>query len=231
MDVSSGKRIFLLALVTSLTATALLAIGILLFAEFGDTTGRILGTTGLIGAFSLLSLPAGSLLDRGEARPLAYATIGAAAAGFVVTLVLIWGDIQSDAAANVAVTLALAAGALAQTSATTWRRREADSGTLRVLYVGAVAAGFGLAAMGSIAAWGDVGSSTYYRFLGALAVADLLLVLLQPAVRRMGAAAGRAEPSRLVLALDRAPSEEAVAAAVSALEQHGVRVENVERRA
>ncbi len=55
MDIPSGRRLFLLVLVVSLTATALLAIGILLVAEFDDTTWRILGTTALIGLFSLLS--------------------------------------------------------------------------------------------------------------------------------------------------------------------------------
>jgi len=70
VDVSSGKRLALVALVASLSATALLAIGILLFAEFDDTSGRILATTALIGLFSLLTLPAGALLDRGEARML-----------------------------------------------------------------------------------------------------------------------------------------------------------------
>ena len=119
-------------------------------------------------------------------------TVAAAATGLVLTLVLLWGEVESDTAANAALTIALLAGALAQTAATTSRRRETDSGTLRALYLGAVVAGVALVAMASIAAWGDVNSTTYYRFLGALAVADLLLVLLQPAVRRLGAPAGRA---------------------------------------
>jgi hypothetical protein len=230
VNIPSGRRLFLLALVVSLTATALLAIGILLVAEFDDTTWRILGTTALIGLFSLLSLPAGALLDRDEARLLAYATIGAAASGLVLTLVLLWGELESDAAAKAAVTIALLAGALAQTAATTSRRRSTDTGAVSALYVGAAGSAFGLAAMGAIAAWGEIEDSPYYRFLGALAVADLLLVLLQPAVRRMSSPAERAAPFRLVLTLDRAPSDEEVATAVTALEGHGLKVENVDRR-
>jgi MFS family permease len=229
MDLSSGKRLFLVGLVVSLTTTALIAIGILLFAEFGETTGRILATTGLIAAFSLLSLPAGALLDRGEARSLAFATIATAAVGLILTLVLLWGAIESQAATNSAVTMALCSGALAQAAATTSRLRETDSRTVRGLYVGAVTAGLGLAGMGSIAAWEDIGSSTYYRLLGALAVADLLLVLLQPAVRRMAGPGPARAAFRLVLTLDRAPSDEEVSAAVAALEHRGLRVESVER--
>jgi hypothetical protein len=184
MEISSGKRLFLIGLVVSLTATALLAIGILLFAEFDDTSARILATTGLIGLFNLLSLPASLLLDRGEARLLGYATIATAAIGLVLSFVLIWGEVDDDTATSWAVTIALAAGAL-------------------------------LAVMLSWAAWEDVDDDTFYRFVGALAVADLLLVLLQPAVRRMGRASARTA-SRLVLTLDARPSEEAVAAAVGA---------------
>ena len=230
MDLSSGKRLALVALVVSLTTTALIAIGILLFAEFDETSWRILGTTAFIGLFSLLSLPAAVLLDLGRARLLAYATLATAAVGLVYSLVLLWAEVGTDAASKAAVTIALAAGALAQTSGTTSRRRETDPSSVRGLYAGSVVGGFALAAMVSVAAWGDIGSSVYFRFLGALAVADLLVVLLQPAVRRMSAPAGRAAPSRLVLTLDRAPSEEAVRAAVTALEQHGVTVEAVDRR-
>ena len=166
MDVSSGKRLFLVALVASLTGTALLAIGILLFAEFDDTTGRILATTALIGLFSLLSLPAAVLLDRRQARILAYATIVAAAIGLVFTLVLLWGEVSSEAPGKAALTLGLLAGALAQAAATTSRRRETDSSTMRWLYVGGIVAGGGLAAMGAGAAWGDVDDDPYYRSSG-----------------------------------------------------------------
>jgi hypothetical protein len=229
VEISSGKRLFLVGLVVSLTATALLAIGILLFAEFDDTSARVLATTGLIGLFSLLSLPASLLLDRGEARLLGFATIAAAAVGLVLSFVLIWGEVDDDTATSWAVTIALAAGALAQAAATTSRHRATDSATLRGLYFGAIAAGALLAVMLSWAAWGDVEDGTFYRFVGALAVADLLLVLLQPAVRRMGRAPTRTA-SRLVLTLDARPSEEAVAAAVDALERHGLHVENVDTR-
>jgi hypothetical protein len=230
MDVSSGKRLFLVALVVSLTATAIFAIGILLFAEFDDTSGRILATTGLVGLFCLLSLPAGALLDRGEARLLAYATIGAAALGLVLTLVLLWGEIESDSATNVTLTITLIAGALAQISAMTSRRRGSDTAAVRALYWGSVVAAAAIAAMVSIAAWGDIGSSVYYRFLGALGVADLLLVLLQPAVRRMAAPAPARKAVRLLLTLDRAPSEDAIEAAVAALEERGFKVRDVDRR-
>ena len=45
----SGKRIMLLAVAGLLSASALLAIGILLVGHFGKTEGRILATTALLG--------------------------------------------------------------------------------------------------------------------------------------------------------------------------------------
>jgi hypothetical protein len=69
VEISVGKRLFALALVVSLSASGLIAIGILVFGEFDDTSARILATTALTGLFSLLSLPAGVLIDRGRARP------------------------------------------------------------------------------------------------------------------------------------------------------------------
>jgi hypothetical protein len=146
-----------------------------------------------------------------------------------LTLALLWGDVSSDPPSKAALTIGLLAGALAQASATTSRRRETDSSAVHWLYVGAIVAAAAFAAMGAGAAWGDVDDETYYRFLGALAVADLLLVLLQPVARRIAAAPARAA-SRLVFTLDEEPTEEAVEAAVDALEASGVSVMKVDRR-
>ena len=88
----SGRRLFLWALVASLCVTAAIAIGTLLFAEFDDTAGRILATTALLSLACLLSLPAGVLLDQRRAVPLAWGTIAASGAGFVLAMIVIWGD-------------------------------------------------------------------------------------------------------------------------------------------
>ena len=60
----STRRLLLSAVAAVLTLTALLAIGILLFGRFGETEGRILGTTIFLALFGLLSLPAAILLDQ-----------------------------------------------------------------------------------------------------------------------------------------------------------------------
>jgi hypothetical protein len=92
VELSSARRLFLIALIASMCATAALAVGILLFSDFDETAGRILGTTAAISFFSILALPASVLVDRGVAPPLAWASLGVSAAGFALGLVLLWID-------------------------------------------------------------------------------------------------------------------------------------------
>lgn len=218
---TGGRRIFLWTLIVSLCLTAALAIGTLLFAEFDDRAGRILLTTTFLSVASLLSLPAGVLLDQGRARTLAWATIVLSAAGFVAAMVAVWVAEDGDRAWKVGLTIGLAAVVGAQASASTSRRRATDGAWLRGLYIGAIGLSLLLAALIAYAAWKEVeDAGGYYRFVGATAVAAVLASLLQPIARRLG----RPPPGghRLVLELDREPSEEAVGAAVEALGRHGV---------
>jgi hypothetical protein len=221
----SGRRLFLLALVVSLCVTGAIAIGTLLFAEFDDTAGRILATTALLAVASLFALPAGVLLDQGRAGGLAWTVISASAAGFVVAMVVLWAyDVEW--LWKLGATLGLAAGAGAQASATTSRVREGDNLRVRALYWIGIGLSAVFAALTVIAGWAELEDAAgYYRVVGATAVAAVLATLLQPILRRMEAPADARFELRITL--DSAPSEEAVAAAVEALERHGPRVEKV----
>jgi MFS family permease len=218
---SLGRRLFLRALVASLSATAALAIGTLLFAEFDDTAGRILATTALISAASLFSLPAGVLLDQGRATLLAWAVLALAAAAFVLSMVLVWGDVEDVWKA--VVTLAVFAAASSQTAASTARRRGDDPPGVVRLYLASIVLGYGLATLLTVAALEEVENADYYRFVGAVAVAAVLAALLQPILRRMGGAAEKTR-AELVFSLDREPSAEAVERARVALSEYGARV-------
>jgi len=218
---NAGRRLFLWALIVSLCLTAALAIGTLLFADFDDRATRILLTTTFLSVASLLALPAGVLLDQGRARLLGWATIALSAAGFVAAMVAVWAAEDDDRAWKVALTIGLAAVVGAQASASTVRRRPTDGGWLRGLYVGGIALSLLLAALIAFAVWEEVEDNAgFYRFLGATAVAAVLATLLQPLARRLERPPARAR--RLVLELDREPSDEAVAAAIEALARHGV---------
>jgi hypothetical protein len=150
VDVSLGKRLFLFALVGSLTATAAIAVFILLFAEFDDTAGRILGTTALVGAFCLLALPCGGLLDQARARPFALGGLGLCFAGFLVTLLLTWDALDDDENWKLAGTLAAFAVASSQTAAVASRRRRSDPQSVGVLYALSIVAVYGFAVLAVI---------------------------------------------------------------------------------
>jgi hypothetical protein len=232
VEISVGKRLFALALVVSLSLSGLIAITILVFGEFDETSGRILATTGLIGLFSLLSLPAGVLIDRGRALTLAWTLVGLAVVSFLLAVVLLWGEIDDEAGWKTALTLGLLTGALSQTAATTSRRRETDTVGVRVLYLASIAGAFLVAGLSTLAAWQEIDDDGFYRGLGAVVVGNLLTVLLQPAVRRM---AGTRAPSNgrrhsIVFTIDGAPSDAALDEAKRTLERHGLRVESVEHR-
>ena len=218
-----GRRLFLWALVASLSLTAVVAIATLLFAEFDDTAGRILATTALLSLACLLSLSAGVLLDRRRAGPLAWWTIAASGAGFAVAMVVIWAEPGSDRLAQTAWTLWLAAGAGAQATTVTFLLRPYASRRVRVLHALSIVFTSALAALIAVLIWTEPDSGAFGRAVGVLAIAAVLTSLLQPILQRIERPAPGA--ARLVLELDEEPSEEAVAAAVEALAEHGIRAE------
>jgi hypothetical protein len=253
--VTDLRRTFLWALIASLVATALLAIGFLLFAEFNETTWKICGTTALLSGFSLLGLPGAALVDQGRAVLLGWTTLVLAAAGLTFSLVLVWAE--SGRGWKVLVFLVAFTGAAAQASGTTARRRVDDPTPVRILYVAGLVGAVVLASLISIAAWQEIGADGYFRVLGAIAVADLLVVLLQPILRRT--ARGRSpapvkgEAYAFACILDVRPIElpswaergsdntidcrvpardfaSAVATAIAALERSGGKVLRIERK-
>jgi hypothetical protein len=235
MDVTQARRLFFVALIASLSATAGLAIFFLLFAEFDQTTERIVLTTALLSLLSLFALPAGVLLDQGRYPGLAWTVIALSTVAFTLAMALTWGSWEDGDDESLWKTLgavAAFAAASSQAAMTTARRRPDDSPTVRFLYLASLAFAVVLAAMITAAAWREVDDESYYRALGAFAVADLFLVIVQSVARRLPGVAPTARAEhQVVFTLDRWPSEEAVSAASRALEEAGVRVDRVERRA
>ena len=132
-DVVDLKRTFLQILIASLVATAALAIGFLLLAEFDDRTWKVIGTTALLSGFSLLGLPGAALLDQGRAVALGWATVLLAAVGLTYSLILLWTEAETGW--KPLVVLVAFTGATAQASGTTARRRDDDRSSVELLYL------------------------------------------------------------------------------------------------
>jgi len=182
----STRRLLLSAVAAALTLTALLAIGILLFGRFGETEGRILGTTIFLAAFGLLSLPAAILLDQKRLPGLAALLFALSLAGFALATAGSWIGDPPEAFGKLTLTVIAFGLAAAQTGALAARRREDDTRLLHLLFAGSTALAFVLAAVGSAAVWVEVDSQLFLRIFGAAVVLDVLLVALQPilALRR-----------------------------------------------
>ncbi len=221
----------------SLTATALIAIGILLFGDFGETEGRILATTALLAGFALLALPAGLLFDQSRLPALRVAVVLLAIAGFALTLTAVWTTEPPVWLGKLATTVTVFAVAGTQTAALAARRRASDPSSVPALFAGSSLLALVLATMASVTAWAEIQDSPlYFRILGALAVLDVLLVVLQPV---LALARPRGELYRVHLAVESGEELEtaieaadfaaAVARAIRATERSGHRVLRVER--
>jgi hypothetical protein len=232
----TGKRLVLYAVAALLIAAAALAIGILLFGDFGSTEGRILATTALLAWYGLLTLPAAVLRDQGRAPALSAAIVVLAVAAASLTTAAVWSDEPSDALGKA---LAVANGwlvAAVQPATLALRRGKQDARIVHLLFSGSTVLVILLAAMFSFLIWAELDSEPYGRAFGALLVLDLLLVALQPIVAR--AARPRAIVHRLRISVARdGPIEltveashlaDAASKAIRTLEGEGHRVLGLE---
>ncbi len=239
------RRLFLVALIASLCLTALLAIGITLFGSFNETVGQILGTIALLGLFSLVVLPAAILLDRNRAVVLAYGVITLATTALIGALVLVWEAFEdSNEAWRVVSAIAVVAVGAAQIATMTGRLRDDDPEAATRLYRASIGTGIGFVALVCIALAKEIEDETFYRVLGAVGVLNVLVVLLQPAVRRLAATREPAvSPGETVhrfrctvdgartvdYQVSAADFAAALASAVRVLESNGARVTMIER--
>jgi hypothetical protein len=84
------KRVFLWALVASLTTCAAIAVAALLFARFNETTARILGTLGALAFHSAVAMACAWSLERRRWPALSLTGLAAFGVSFVVLVTCIW---------------------------------------------------------------------------------------------------------------------------------------------
>jgi hypothetical protein len=86
-----ARRIAIIAIIVSLVLTATIGIIALLSGDFGETQTRILATTSLVAAFSILSLCHLAVVGR-AVRVVGFAGITVTAIALVLGLVLVWTE-------------------------------------------------------------------------------------------------------------------------------------------
>lgn len=174
----------LLVVAVLLVVAAALAIGIVLFGDFGSTEGRILATTALLAAYGLAALPAAILRDRRRAEWLAAVVVVLAVAAAAATIATLWAHGTSDDMGKAVGTLNAWLVVSVQLAALTLRRRERDPRTVGLLFVSSSVVVVVLASMLAALLWAEIDSDGYGRAFGALLVFNVLLVALQPILAR-----------------------------------------------
>ena len=92
--IRGARRIAIIAIITSLSFTAVVGIFTLLTGEFGETQGKILLTTVLTAGFSITSLCHLAVAGR-TLRMVGYLGIGVSVVAFILGIALIWEDWQN----------------------------------------------------------------------------------------------------------------------------------------
>ena len=110
------KRVFLVSLIASLSISALIAIFVFLFGNFGETEFKILFTTLTVGGYSLTGLCSSILYDRRKYLPLAFSGIIVSVIGFLITIGTIWEIVDFDDVWKSVIIFAILAVSLAHSS-------------------------------------------------------------------------------------------------------------------
>lgn len=178
---------FLIGIVSSLVASALVGIFVLLTGSFDNTDWKILGTTLAVGIFSITSLANLRTFDsdKGLFRSYSAASIIISIAAFCLVTGLIWSESTSDIIGKFTATFAVLAVSSAHASMLLpLRNRGANQKTVVTATLMFIAA---VAAMIIYLVWAadtDVGD-LYYRTLGVFAILDVLGTIIAPILARL----------------------------------------------
>ncbi len=90
------KKLFLYSLIVSVSLSALIGIGVILFGNFGDFEGKVLATTFTIACTSILGLACGAYLEKKRGKILPTFGIGFSIISAVMCSIVIWSNFHID---------------------------------------------------------------------------------------------------------------------------------------
>jgi hypothetical protein len=173
------------ALTTALVAVALsAALGVyaLVGGGFGDTEGKVLGTSLLVTAAAVIALAAAVALEGGRLGRLPYLGVAAAIAGFGMLVVGVWAELDVDAYLRTAFTLvvvSLAVGYMGLIGLARLPGRQQWTVTAAYVLAG-VAAGMIAAAI-----WFEPPAEAYWRGGGVVFILLAAATVTVPILHRM----------------------------------------------
>ena len=90
------RRTFLYLLIASVAVSALFAISVILFGDFGNFEVRVMMTTLTITVTSIIGLACGAAIEAGKARILPFTGIAAAALSALALFLIIWNVLDEN---------------------------------------------------------------------------------------------------------------------------------------
>lgn len=182
----SVRRVFLLLLIISLSASAVIAIAIFLLGSFGTLQLKVLFTTFIIGVFSLTGLCSSALYDRKIFLPLAFSGLACSVVSFILTTFLIWEfiDFSSDVgkllAISVILSISIAHSSLLFLIIPT-NKSVQISQAATIVFIAIVCIMLILLVLFELNTVGEF----YFRLLGVFAVLDILGTIITPILRKI----------------------------------------------
>lgn len=179
------KKAFLVAMIVSLSISALIGILVFLFGNFGDTEFKLLMTTLAIGGYSLTGLCCSILYERKSALILAIFGMAVAIIGFLYTVLSIWELINFK---NVFETLIIFIIITASTAhASLLLLIKYNKSSIKNVLFGTLTFIFIVALMLIMLVLNDKHhiDEFYYRLLGVVAILDVLGTIVAPVLNKI----------------------------------------------
>lgn len=180
------KKTFLIGLVISLTLSALVGVLAFLFGAFGEVEFKIIATTLAVGLFSLTGLVNAVLLERKKYPTLAVTGLVTSIFGFLITEFTIWGISLSNEIWKFSISSIILSVAFAHASLILLNVKSALVKTLAnvaLLFIAVVSLMLIYLIFNSYPNPGE----GFYRFLGAVAILDVLLTIVIPILNKISA--------------------------------------------
>lgn len=182
MDYAKTRKAFLKGFLGFLVLTAVLAIYSILTDTFGPLQAKILGTSAIISAASILSMACAAFLERRRIPWLGFSGIASAVAAALVSIVAIWGEIENRDMIRVIMSLAVLAVGFAHAFLLVLPQLDRDQEWVQKASSTIIAV---LAVMLIAMIWGDFESEWYARILSVMAILTGLVTLTVPLMMRL----------------------------------------------
>ena len=182
MDYAQTRKAFLKGFLGFLVVTAVLAIYSILTDTFGPLQAKILGTSAIISAASILSMACAAFLERRRIPWLGFTGIASAVAAALVSIIAIWGEIENRDMIRAIMSLVVVAVGFAHAFLLVLPQLDRNQEWVQKASSTIIAV---LAIMLIAMIWGDFESEWYARILSVMAILTGLVTLTVPLMMRL----------------------------------------------